>query len=84
MRTAQELAHRVTLALAPDERRRLQRQVRRTGVEALQGSEVGREVLAAELEDLLWLGQVLQTVPAEIAQLQVGRQLGARELRAGP
>ncbi len=59
------------LPVPTDERRGGGRQVRRR-TDAPQGGEVGDHVFDDEVEQVLGIGQVLESVPTEVADLHTG------------
>ena len=67
--SAEELRHFPDLALAADERGRLQRQVRRAGFETARRWELAFQVRHDELEQPLSRGEVRQTVLAQVEHL---------------
>ena len=69
VRPAEELRHLPDLALAADERRRLERQVRRAGLETARRWELAFQVRDDELEQALSRREVRQTVLAQVEHL---------------
>ncbi len=66
---------RLELVFPPEKLGGLLRQVVRTSVQCLGSRELGAKPLVDHLIEVLGLGEVLETVHPEVAQLNAGRQV---------
>jgi hypothetical protein len=81
MRLTQLLAHRRDLGCAADQRRRLRGQIGMMHIKRAERWEVGGKVGRDDLEDLLRSSEILEAMEAQVAQLNVGRQVLAHQFR---
>src|SRR5262249_19624098 len=80
IRAEQQLVYGRALVLSADQGATLDRQVVRAGGQAAQGRESGGQAWADDLEDVLYLDYVAQTVLAQIEQLDVWWQVLGDEI----